>query len=110
MKNPGWINPDRDFLFLYQNYIFLVVSFLLVSVLAVSVAAGAGALWLVESIFVLSDPSPAFFSELQLVAIAPIIAATSAKLKNCFFIVICFKLNYQSVFEQYYKPHFSLIV
>ena len=63
---------------------FLVVSgFAEVSFLAVSVAAGA----IFEvSVLVLSDPL-VVFEELHPVAIAPIIVATSARLKICFFIV-----------------------
>lgn len=64
-------------------YGFLVVSVFAVSVLVVSVLAGA--VVDAESTLVLSDPLLAVFEELQLVAIAPIIVATSAKLKICFF-------------------------
>jgi hypothetical protein len=60
----------------------------MVSVLAVSVAAGAGVVVDVESIFVLSAPLLASLVELHPVAIAVTIAATNAKLKICFFIVI----------------------
>jgi hypothetical protein len=72
---------------------FLVVSFLavsglvVVSVLAVSVPDAGVAIFEV-SVLVLSAPL-VVFDELQPAAIAPIIVATSAKLKICFFIVIC---------------------
>jgi hypothetical protein len=77
-----------------MNYIgdFLVVSLLPVSVFAVpsvlvlSDVAGVAKV-AVESVFVLSEPSVDFV-ELQPAAIEPIIVATNAKLKMCFFIDI----------------------
>jgi hypothetical protein len=64
-----------------------VVSLLAVSVLAVSVAGVGVLITAVESVLVLSDPELVSFVELQPVAIAPIIVATNAKLKICFFII-----------------------
>jgi hypothetical protein len=76
------------------NYIgaFLLVSLFAVSVLAelvpvVSVVAGATVAD--ESVLVLSEPSVDFV-ELQPAVIEPIIVATNAKLKMCFFIDISF--------------------
>ena len=62
------------------------------------VSAAAGALILDVSLAVVSLPL-VLFDELHPVAIEPIIAATSAKLKICFFIGIffnvCFTINLQ---------------
>ncbi len=75
----------------YKSYGFFVVSFLLVSTWAFVVStplfAGVsiGAFILAESLPVLSEP-PAFFSELQLIAIEPTKTAIIAKLKIFFFI------------------------
>lgn len=66
----------------------------MVSVFAVSVTAGAGVVVEAESIFVLSDPLLASFVELHPDAIAPIIVATSVRLKICFFIVISLLIVY----------------
>jgi hypothetical protein len=75
---------------IYEYYIgFFVVSvaagvaILVVSFLVVSVAAGA--VIFAVSVDVESEPL-AFFSEPQPAAIEPIIVATIAKLKMCFFI------------------------
>jgi hypothetical protein len=78
--------------FLLAYIRFLVVSFLVVSVLVVPVpvlSVVAGAIVAAESFLalVLSE-LPVFFSELQPAAIEPIMVATNAKLKICFFIDI----------------------
>jgi hypothetical protein len=90
-KKPG-LNAPGFLSDIETNYIgFLVVSFLVVSVLVVSVlvvsVVGAGATDAAESVFVLSEPSVDFV-ELQPATIEPIIVATNAKLKKCFFIDI----------------------
>ncbi|RFZ84728.1 hypothetical protein DYU05_03730 [Mucilaginibacter terrenus] len=74
-----------------KNYwgTFLLVSLVVVSLLTVLSEVVAGVdIVAVESVLVLSDPLPAAFSELHPAANPPIIAATSAKLKICFFIVV----------------------
>ena len=85
-----------------QTYIggVLVVSLLVVSLFVVSVTAGGGvAAAAAESTLALSAPLLAAFSELQPVAIDPIIAATRAKLKICFFIGLF--INYWITFTSY---------
>ena len=76
-----------------KTYGFLVVSLVVVSVFAVvSVVVVGVDNAAAESVFVLSEPLPAAFSELQPIAIEPTIVATNAKLKMCFFIDISLML------------------
>lgn len=90
-----------------RNYIF-VVSFLVVSFFTVSITFVESTTFVVSFTVVLSEPS-VFFDELQPDAVAPIIAATKAKVKMCFFMGNSLNVYFTIVINHFYNHLLKLL-